>query len=203
MLENMLRDVATLELLPGVSLAQVGPAQRSSEVEFDLPMSSLRLDRLHAAMHRAGLPVPPLGGSASGRGAHAPLHGHLRGFVDTVFEHRGRWYLADWKSNHLGDTRAHYAQPALERVIAAQGYHLQHVLYAIALLRHLRRCLGRERADAAWGGAFVLFVRGMRTACVDAQGRPFGVFHRRLEPALLDTLAEGFGGANVRRGGRD
>ncbi len=200
MLEGMLRHVSAVEMLPGLTLAQVGPAQRANEVEFDLPMSGLRLDRLQAAMHRMALPVPPLGGT-SGR-AHAAQHGHLRGFVDTVFEHHGRWYLADWKSNHLGDTPAHYAQPALERVVAAQGYHLQHVLYAIALLRHLRLRLGHAAADAAWGGAFVLFVRGMRPGWTDAEGRPTGVFHRRLEPARLDALADGFDHA-ARSAGKD
>lgn len=30
------------------------------------------------------------------------LHGYLTGFVDLLFEHEGRWYVVDWKSNQLG-----------------------------------------------------------------------------------------------------
>jgi len=39
--------------------------------------------------------------------------GFLRGFIDLVFEHRGRYYLLDWKSNHLGDSATHYAASPL------------------------------------------------------------------------------------------
>jgi exodeoxyribonuclease V beta subunit len=190
MLERMLGDLANVDIAPGLALRQVGTAQRLDELEFDLPLPALRLDRLEARLLDLGLAVPPLGTSLD---ASRAFHGHLRGFVDTVFEQRGRYYLADWKSNHLGDAPAHYAQPGLLRTIARHGYHLQHVLYAIALLRHLRRCLGNAQGDAAWGGAFVLFVRGIRPGWLDAQGRPTGVFHHRLEPAVLDELARCFG----------
>ena len=33
--------------------------------------------------------------------ASKPLQGMLKGFIDLVFEHQGRYYVLDWKSNHL------------------------------------------------------------------------------------------------------
>ncbi|MBW6478862.1 MAG: hypothetical protein K0B37_05485, partial [Bacteroidales bacterium] len=34
----------------------------------------------------------------------ATLQGMMTGFVDLVFEHNGKYYILDWKSNHLGNT---------------------------------------------------------------------------------------------------
>ncbi|MBT1570008.1 PD-(D/E)XK nuclease family protein, partial [Klebsiella pneumoniae] len=68
--------------------------------------------------------------------AHA-LQGYLRGFIDMVFEHEGRYYVLDWKSNHLGESPSAYGRDRLAAVMAREGYHLQALLYLVALHRHL------------------------------------------------------------------
>src|SRR5690606_27949607 len=67
--------------------------------------------------------------------------GFLRGFIDLVFEHDGRWYIVDWKSNHLGDGVARYRSPALDETMRANAYPLQASLYTLAVHRWLRRTL--------------------------------------------------------------
>lgn len=61
----------------------------------------------------------------------------LKGFIDLVFEWQGRWYLLDYKSNHLGMSPADYSRPALERAMCDHRYDLQYQLYSLALHRLL------------------------------------------------------------------
>jgi exodeoxyribonuclease V beta subunit len=89
------------------------------------------------------------------------LRGFLRGFVDLVVEHQGRYWVMDWKSNHLGYTAADYAPTALAPVVTAHGYALQALLYLLALHRHLRACLPGYVPEQHLGGAQLLFLRGL------------------------------------------
>lgn len=49
----------------------------------------------------------PLSAHAGDLGFHA-VQGMLKGFIDLVFQYQGRYYVLDWKSNHLGDDPAAY-----------------------------------------------------------------------------------------------
>jgi exodeoxyribonuclease V beta subunit len=182
MLLRMLHDVLHTPLPGGLRLAEV-PAQRmSAEMEFHLPSRRLEAQRLHALLRRHGLELPPL--------AFGTLSGYLRGFIDLVFEHDGRFHLLDWKSNFLGTTAAAYGTQALARTMAEQGYHLQALLYALALHRHLRQRLPHYRHDQHFGGVWYLFVRGVRPGWIQADGSPAGVFMRRPSQALLEQLSD-------------
>ncbi len=95
--------------------------------------------------------------------ALAPLSrwsGFLRGFVDLVFEHGGRWYIVDWKSNHLGDVAARYGAAALGEEMRAHAYPLQASLYTLAVHRWLRRSLRGYDYERSFGGVFYVFLRG-------------------------------------------
>jgi exodeoxyribonuclease V beta subunit len=178
---RLLHDVVHTPLLPGLRLADVAPAQRLVEWEFTLPVARLTAAGLAAVLARHGLALALPG--------FAPLSGYLRGFVDLAFCHQGRWYVVDWKSNHLGGTPADYAGAALARAIDAHGYGLQALLYALALHRHLQRRLPGYDAGRDFGGALMLFVRGLRPGWVDGQGRPCGLWQLQPGAALLDDLS--------------
>ena len=107
------------------------------------------------------------------RAALRTLQGYLRGFIDLVFEHGGRYYLLDWKSNHLGERAGRLRRRSrCSRAMAQQGYHLQSLLYALALHRHLRQRLRGYDYDQHFGGVLYLFVRGVRPGWTQADGRP-------------------------------
>jgi len=180
-LQGLLHNLLHTPLLPGLQLATVRAARRLVEWEFLLPVHRLTRTALAATLARHGLALP--------LPAHAPLTGFLRGFVDLAFMHDGRWFVVDWKSNHLGQTPGAYAGPALQHAVHAQGYGLQVLLYAVALHRHLRQCLPGYDAARDFGGALVLFVRGVRPHWVDDQGRPCGVFALHPAAQLLDDLS--------------
>ncbi len=181
MLSRMLDDVLTTQLPGGMALCEVPRARRLVELEFNLPAAHLTAGALAALLRELGYPVPAL--------TFGVLEGYLRGFIDLVFEHAGRFYLLDWKSNHLGPHPASYAAPQVARAIEEHGYHLQVLLYAVALHRYLQRRLPDYRYDDHFGGAMVLFVRAVRPRWTNADGTATGVHVDRPPRQLIERLS--------------
>ncbi|HEX7384225.1 MAG TPA: 3'-5' exonuclease, partial [Burkholderiaceae bacterium] len=189
MLERMLDDVLHTPLPGGVLLHSVPRARRLVELEFHLPASRLGAGALAAVLREHGYPVPPL--------AFGTLEGYLRGFIDLVFEHGGRFHVVDWKSNHLGDTAADYAAAPLAQAMAEHGYHLQALLYAVALHRHLQHRLPGYRYDEHFGSVLYLFVRGVRPGWRQPDGAPCGVHALRPSQQAIERLSSLFDAAQA------
>jgi exodeoxyribonuclease V beta subunit len=117
-----------------------------------------------------------------------------------VFEHDGRFYVLDWKSNHLGFSPEDYAPERLETAMQGHGYHLQHLLYSVALHRHLAATLPGYDFDAHFGGVLYLFVRGVRPHW-RLGGAPAGVYFHRVPAETLASLDALIGGASTGRAG--
>src|SRR5580698_9390763 len=81
------------------------------------------------------------------------LHGYLRGFIDLVFEYRGRYWIVDWKSNHLGDTEASYGRESMAASMDEHGYALQSLIYCVALHRYLRSRIADYDYDRHFGAS--------------------------------------------------
>lgn len=154
-----------------VRLRDLAPGRKQVELEFFLPMGRVTAPALtalcqqHDPLSRGNKPL-----------GFATVQGMLKGFIDLVFEWQGRWYLLDYKSNHLGMSPADYSRPALERAMAEHRYDLQYQLYSLALHRLLALRLPGYDFDRHFGGIFYLFLRGM------PQG---GVFHTRPSRELV------------------
>ncbi len=194
MLGGMLANVLATPLPDGIVLNTVARSRRLVELGFHLPVPQLSSEALNDWLARHGYAGPRLG--------FAPLSGYLKGYIDLVFEHGGRFYLLDWKSNHLGYAADDYAPDRLEAAMRDHGYHLQHLLYSVALHRHLRRSLPDYDFETRFGGVLYLFVRGVRPAW-QAGGRATGVYFHRVEAEVLDGLDRLVGdGAAAGEGGR-
>ncbi len=180
MLARLLDDVTQTLLPDALRLETVAPARRLTELEFMLPARGLAAPHLAAELRRLGYPVPQL---TFGR-----LDGYLKGYIDLVFEHRGRYYLLDWKSNHLGNASADYAAAPVAAAMAEHGYHLQQLLYSLALHRHLRHRVPGYDPARHLGGAYYLFVRGVRPGWRNADGTASGVHFHRPSPETLQAL---------------
>ena len=127
------------------------------EMEFWLPA-----ERLHARSIDALCQLHLLPGVARPQLPDAQLHGMLMGFADLVFEHEGRYWVLDYKSNHLGPDDAAYTADALDQAMAHHRYEVQAALYMLALHRLLRSRLGAAYDPAQHlGGAVYLFMRGI------------------------------------------
>ncbi|MDL2275794.1 PD-(D/E)XK nuclease family protein, partial [Desulfosarcina sp. OttesenSCG-928-G10] len=103
----------------------------------------------------------------------------IRGFIDLLIEWKGKFYIADWKSNRLADG---YSQAAMAAEMAEAGYDLQYQIYTVAMLRWLKQVRGGGfDPNRHFGGALYFFIRGMKPGSQD------GVFH--VPPDLLLPLS--------------
>ncbi len=79
--------------------------------------------------------------------------GFVKGYVDFIFEHEGRAYFGDWKSDLLPDD-----SPEAVRAHVATNYELQRRLYALALVKMLG-IADEADFDARFGGTVYVFLR--------------------------------------------
>jgi len=185
MLQRMLADVISTPLPVGTNqplvLSGLPMSRRLIELEFHLPSHRLEASALNEALSRFGYAVPRLGFTA--------LRGFLKGFIDLVFEHDGRFFILDWKSNYLGDQPADYANAPMDSAMTEQGYHLQYLLYSVALDRFLKRRLPDYRPEQHFGGVLYLFVRGVRPGWTTDGGLPTGLYFHRPSPEVIEGLS--------------
>ncbi|MCB9682342.1 MAG: exodeoxyribonuclease V subunit beta [Alphaproteobacteria bacterium] len=112
------------------------------------------------------------------------LDGAVKGFVDLVFRHEGRWWLLDYKTNHLGLAAADYGAAGVRAAMLHGDYVLQYHLYVLALHRWLSHRLPGWDYDRDFAGVRYLFVRGM----APAHGDGHAVFADRPSRAMIDAL---------------
>ena len=191
---DMVERTRAVDLLApgGFRLGDSSP--RLVELEFHFPVEGLDRDRLCAVLARHGYPAPFARAGTDGSGEPAaPIHGFLRGFIDLVVEHAGRWYVVDYKSNWLGPEPGDYGPEALAEAMRAGGYTLQSLIYLVALHRHLAVRLADYDCERHVGGAFYLFVRGIDPAA----GTRRGVYFDRPSTACLRDLDDCFRGVGA------
>jgi exodeoxyribonuclease V beta subunit len=184
MLRRGLADVLGTELPDGIRLDRIPPGRRLAELGFHLPVGRLTPAALADCLAAHGLHLPAL---------HFPaLAGYLKGYIDLTFQHGERFYMLDWKSNHLGHRPEDYGPAPLAAAMAEHAYGLQALIYSLALHRHLARRLPGYDPARHFGGALYLFVRGVRPGW-EVHGAPAGVVFQRPSPALLADLDRLFG----------
>jgi exodeoxyribonuclease V beta subunit len=182
------------------SLASVALTQRKSELEFVFPVADdageLTPARL-ANVLRAHAETPAQRSYAErlAKLRFAPLRGFLRGFIDVVVEHAGRYYVIDYKSNRLGDAPSDYRRERIEHAMQRHHYPLQALLYSVAVHRYLSRRVRDYDYERCFGGVYYLFVRGMSPAHELGSGVLFDRPRRPLIDALSRALAHPGGGA--------
>ncbi len=169
-------------------LRRIARASRLDELEFLIPVADADTSIGRRALaqvfrdHPAGLPedyaerVASLG--------FAPLRGFLKGFVDMVFVHDDKWWVVDYKTNHLGASPADYGHANLARAMADDHYVLQYHLYTVALVRMLAMRLPGFDYDRDFGGALYLFLRGMAPGNGDV-----GIWRERPPRARIEALS--------------
>ncbi|MBS3669393.1 exodeoxyribonuclease V subunit beta [Vreelandella boliviensis] len=115
------------------------------------------------------------------------LNGMLKGFIDLAFEHEGRFYVLDWKSNYLGSDDSAYTAEALRNAMLEKRYDLQAALYLLALHRLLKARLPDYDLHQHLGGSMTVFLRGSRTVASGVHAVPAPV-------ALIEALDALFAG---------
>ena len=199
---NWLNACLDTRLIRGPKLNELSWAQTLRESEFYFPMEQVKPQALGAllAVHRRQRkhntndvntqrqemnPIQLPGNQA--------LQGMMHGFIDLVFQWQDKYYIADYKSTHLGSDLACYQYDALEKNVRDNYYDLQYLLYSLALHRYLKNRLADYDPQYHFGGIYYLYLRGM------SPGSDTGVFNADISPELLCELDELFSAASVQQ----
>ncbi len=176
-----------------LSLSRITTDHRLNELEFMLPVTGLLGSRelSDAFAHVPSERVPATYADAVASLSFVTLQGFLKGFVDLVFEHQGRWFLVDYKTNDLGDLYTDYDRLSVDACMQSSHYVLQYHLYTLALDRYLSLRLPGYDYDRDFGGVYYLFLRGMSPN----YGATSGVFFEKPPKRRLERLARAFEGS--------
>ncbi|TSE01443.1 AAA family ATPase [Skermania sp. ID1734] len=169
-LADALGAVLRTPLGQAVSLADITPANRLAELEFELPLGGTATVTLHQVAdllrrHLSAGDVLAAYSDVLTTVSDAPLRGFLTGSIDAVLRIPGeRFVVVDYKTNRLGAgdlTVGQYSQQAMRAEMMRCHYPLQALLYSVALHRYLRWRLPGYQPGRHLGGIQYLFVRGM------------------------------------------
>ena len=176
-LMQMMHHVCTVDLPGGLKLNTVGNDKKLNELEFDFPISLIHRKQLEALSPTA---------TPWQIQSDDTLQGLMNGKMDLFFESEGKYYLLDWKSNHLGYQTDDYTDDRVAEAMTANNYHLQYHLYTVALYKYLQLRLPGFDYDKHFGGVIYLFVRGIRI------GENNGIFYHQPERRLIEGMLHVF-----------
>lgn len=187
---RMIQKVMAAPLNPGIRglrLSCIPDQDRLNELEFYFPLKTIAPDTLKRIFRSAqGNQTPHTFPGTMGRLQFAPTRGFMKGFMDLVFRFKDRFFLVDWKSNHLGNRVEDYAPESLFPVMENEFYILQYHIYTLALDLYLRMRLPGYRYEYHFGGVFYIFLRGV----YPEKGADYGIYRDLPSPELIDALRE-------------
>jgi len=175
-LAQALNEIPTAKSTSALVLSDLTSASAWAEMNFTLLTHGIQAQTVHAIISAHVLP-----GQTRAPLQARSLQGLLTGFMDVVFEHEGRYYVLDYKSNKL----AGYAPTDLAQGLLAHRYDVQFSLYLLALHRLLQARLPGYNYETHMGGAVYLFARG-----IDQPGA--GVFAHCPPKAMIEALDAAF-----------
>lgn len=176
--QHWFSEILATPILTHCSLGQLPRHQTLREAEFYFPVHAVNIDALTTFLQQFRQQLDP--NTPPIQLKTEQLHGMMHGFIDLIFEWQGRYYVADYKSNHLGNHFQAYQPQQLQSVMIQHNYDLQYLIYSVALHRYLQHQLPAYQPEQDFGGVCYLFLRGM-----SPQHPGMGVYH---QPLHIDTV---------------
>lgn len=158
-------------------LKEITFEKRIHELEFDFPVSTFNPTELTLFVEKNRLINVK---------SFREIEGMMNGLIDLFFEHDGKYFILDWKSNYLGGSLEDYTTEALANAMNENNYHLQYLIYTVALKKYLESRLPDFNYERDFGGVLYLFVRGMR------KDKNEGVFYTKPSQEMVEKLEEMF-----------
>ena len=177
---GMLKRVLNTAIEVGPSslyLSSIASSRRLPEMEFCYPLKTPDFGGIFDLLASKGLECTRW----TEREDLRLTGGFMQGFIDLVFEHKGRYFIIDWKSDFLGPERDDYALPRLKKKMTTEGYLLQYHIYTLALHKYLANCLSGYDYRHHFGGIYYVFLRWVEKT---NQGL-YGIYYDRPS---LDTV---------------
>ena len=187
-------------LKDGSGLKSISSESKFDEIEFLIPMGShsndsnsptpspiFPFDLAEVFRRNSSEYCPDSYAKQVAQLSFTPSQGFLKGFMDLVFCHEGIWYLADYKTNYLGQHHSDYDASHLHESMTHHHYYLQYHLYTVALVRILQKQNPNFDYEKDFGGVFYLFLRGMNRTSAHS-----GIFFDKPTLARVTELSELF-----------
>ncbi len=187
---DMIKKVLSVPFHPDqkdLTLSSMPASKKVSELEFYFPLQTLSSEKLKNIFLKYGNENLPRDFPEQIENLRfAPARGFMRGFIDLVFQFQDSFYVIDWKSNFLGTNVEDYHHKKLTTVMSEEYYHLQYLLYTVALDKYLSKQVSNYRYEKHFGGVFYLFLRGIDPE----KGSAFGIYHTRPSEKLIHGLSQ-------------
>jgi exodeoxyribonuclease V beta subunit len=169
----------------GFSLSHIGQNRCLKELEFYFPLRDITPAALMSVIDQSELHRRQYTKARMSRRLNfPPVQGFMKGFVDLVFEYRGKFYLADWKSNDLGARMENYTADGLMREMYESFYDVQYFIYTVALDQYLKTRIFDYDYEKHFGGVYYFFLRGIHHCATGFNG----IYFDRPDPKLVDQL---------------
>jgi exodeoxyribonuclease V beta subunit len=107
--------------------------------------------------------------------------GYMNGEIDLIFRYENKYYIVDWKTNHLGAMPDKYSPAEIKKNMLKHFYYLQAHIYSLALHLFLKQQLFEYSYDSHFGGFIYMYTRG-----VDDKGN--GIFFNKPQKELIESL---------------
>ena len=172
----LLLNQVTSATMPGSTpfcMNQVTKDKRINELEFDFllnPFNTAQLQTLSSDAHPFRIK------------SIDELEGIMNGKIDLFFEHEGKYYILDWKSNFLGNSLDFYDTKHVTDAMYENNYNLQYLIYTVALTKYLKLRKPDFDYDTHFGGVIYLFLRGVRA------GGQTGIYFTKPEKQLIKDI---------------
>ncbi|MGE4318714.1 MAG: exodeoxyribonuclease V subunit beta [Deferribacterales bacterium] len=172
-----LKNILTAELTDGICLN--GISDYVHEMEFHIRSDVFRSDSLSRIIGEGGMEDFA---SACSVLDFTSGNGFLTGFADLIFCLNGKYYILDWKSNHLGGSADLYSTERMHDEMMKSHYYLQLYFYTLALHMHLKNTLPGYSYEQHMGGGIYVFMRGVES------GGKNGVYAHRPPERIITEM---------------
>ena len=168
---NLIHQVLNAKYSPeGFKLSELTENQKLPELEFYFNLSNFSPDRIQKISKLIDIESSKI------------TQGMMYGFIDLFFEHKGKYYILDWKSNFLGNSTEDYSQEQVELAMRGNNYHLQYLIYTVAVKRFLSLKIPDFSYQKHFGGVLYVFLRACR------EGESQSIFYTKPEENLIEEL---------------
>jgi len=166
-------------------LSSISGKDRINEMEFYFPLKTVTPKKIRKIFSDyGGINIPEEFPSNMERLSFSPSKGFMKGYIDMIFRYNDKFYLVDWKSNHLGNNTGDYKKASIDRVMSEDLYILQYHIYLLALHQYLRIHVPEYSYESDFGGVLYLFIRGIDKH----QGPEFGIYRDIPNTDLIYAL---------------
>ncbi len=173
-IHESVKSTLTYPLDDGILLKDIRKEDLLIEMEFHFPIENVTAEKLKSIIR---------GNKASSLELLNDYSGFMKGYIDLLFKHQEKYYILDYKSNHLGDRWEDYSKAVIQEEVLHSNYDLQYHIYCVAVHRMLKSVLPDYDYNTHFGGVFYLFLRG-----VNPDNPETGVFFSKPEASLVSDL---------------